>query len=68
MPYVKMGFLIPQDLNDSLNNLIPTGMKTRIIITALRLIEEDLRTNGKYALGQWLNANTVTLLKKLPKD
>jgi hypothetical protein len=52
---IKFGVDIPKELNDSLNTLIPWGLKSRLFRTMLVRMEYELRAGGNDALAEWLN-------------
>lgn len=52
---IKFGVDIPKELNDSLNQLIPWGLKSRLFRTMLVRMEYELIAGGKDALAEWLN-------------
>jgi len=41
-----MGFLIPEELNQQLDKLIPVGMKTTVIKQLLRMLIADVKQYG----------------------
>jgi hypothetical protein len=52
---IKFGVLIPKDLNDSLNSMIPWGLKSRLFIIMLQRLNHELKLGGNRALAEWLN-------------
>jgi hypothetical protein len=58
---IKFGVEIPKELNDSINTLVPWGLKSRLFRTMLRRLEYELRTGGNAALTEWLNWQPPTV-------
>ena len=54
MTTIKFGVEIPKELNDSLNELIPWGLKSRLFRIMLQRLEYDIRIGGNSALAEWL--------------
>lgn len=52
---VKLGIEIPKELNDSLNQIIPWGLKSRLFRIMLQRMEHELRIGGDKALAEWLH-------------
>lgn len=52
---IKFGVLIPKELNDKINGLVPYGLKSQLFRIMLTRMEYELRVGGDAALTQWLH-------------
>lgn len=63
MDNIKFGVEIPKSLNDSINKMVPWGLKSRLFRIMLQRLEHELRVGGNDALAEWLNWKPTTVHK-----